>query len=149
MTRDAITGQFLPVPAADRFIRKIDKTDTCWEWQGARFAGGYGMFNPTHTTTVTAHRFAYELFVGPIPDGLDIDHLCRNRSCVNPAHMEPVTEAENTRRGLTAKLRVEDVREIRRLLSLGMSQSAVARRFGVTQTNVCCINRRHTWRDVA
>jgi hypothetical protein len=70
----------------------------CWWWKGARKRGGYGhMSVDDHMKLV--HRLAWELTVGPIPDGHEIDHLCKNRSCLNPAHLEPVTKEENVRRG--------------------------------------------------
>ncbi|WP_375791707.1 HNH endonuclease signature motif containing protein [Actinoplanes campanulatus] len=56
------------------------------------------MFRNEHGKAVTAHRYSYESLIGPIPDGLTIDHLCRNRPCINPDHLEPVTQAENNRR---------------------------------------------------
>ncbi len=72
----------------------------CWPWIGAIGTGhGYGNFGVSASCTKEAHRFAYELLVGPIPKGLDLDHLCRVRCCVNPAHLEPVTRAVNLRRG--------------------------------------------------
>jgi hypothetical protein len=83
----------------ERFWSKVRRTETCWEWTAGKKPAGYGAFADGYTT-VLAHRFAYELLVGPIPEGLHIDHLCRNRACVNPAHMEPVSTAENTRRGM-------------------------------------------------
>lgn len=81
-----------------RFLTRVDipDDDACWEWQGGR-ARGYGMFwinGQNHG----AHRVAYEHFVGPIPADMEIDHLCRNRSCCNPAHLEAVAPAENLRR---------------------------------------------------
>ena len=84
----------------DRFWEKVKKTDTCWNWTAARFKSGYGAFRigGRDGATVYAHRFSYELLAGPIPEGLPIDHLCRNVRCVNPDHLEPVTQAENTRR---------------------------------------------------
>lgn len=70
----------------------------CWLWQGAITSAGYGT-TAVEGRTRGAHRVAYEAFVGPIPPGLQIDHLCRVRHCVNPDHLEPVTSLENTLRG--------------------------------------------------
>ena len=67
----------------------------CWRWTGSISPNGYGRFN-----LIYAHRRSYELHVGPIPEGLTIDHLCRHRWCVNPAHLEPVTRGENVLRGV-------------------------------------------------
>lgn len=80
----------------------------CWIWTGRRQEEGYGRFGVRELTpsgTKLAHRAAYELTVGPIPDGLHLDHLCRVPACVNPSHLEPVTVKENTRRGLNGVLR--------------------------------------------
>ncbi|HSS09404.1 MAG TPA: HNH endonuclease [Acidimicrobiales bacterium] len=94
-------------PLAERFWSKVKITPTCWLWTGNRNPNGYGILGitvvPGRRTKVGAHRIAYELLVGPIPEGLTIDHLCRVRHCVNPAHLEPVTQGENTRRGGNAK----------------------------------------------
>lgn len=76
-----------------------DDPNACWEWRGHIMWAGYGTFNPGEGQSFRAHRWAYEHFIGPIPKGMHIDHLCRNRKCVNPKHMEPVTNWENTLRG--------------------------------------------------
>lgn len=83
--------------AATRFWAKVEKTDTCWLWTAA-LVKGYGRFYDTDMRPVGAHRWAYELLVGPIPEGLTIDHLCRVRRCVNPDHLEVVTQRENVAR---------------------------------------------------
>jgi hypothetical protein len=67
-------------------------------WTGAKSKNGYGHFRTSGDKLHYAHRFAYELLIGPIPEGLQLDHLCRNRACVRPEHLEPVTHVENIRR---------------------------------------------------
>lgn len=84
----------------ERFWDKVDTSgEDCWPWVAGKDASGYGSFRLTSEKTVRAHRHSYELLVGPIPPGLDLDHLCRNRHCVNPGHLEPVTRVENIMRG--------------------------------------------------
>lgn len=86
----------------ERFKSKIEKTDTCWLWLGALDKGGYGIFmSSKEGIRFPAHRASYEIFKGKIPIGLQLDHLCRNRKCVNPNHLEPVTARENNRRGFS------------------------------------------------
>lgn len=85
----------------DRFWAKVDQSGDCWLWTAATSAKGYGQFRASRgASQVAAHRYAYMDLVGPIPDGLALDHLCRVRNCVNPAHLEPVTTAENNLRSL-------------------------------------------------
>lgn len=85
-----MTDTLKPCP----FESKIDKSGDCWLWTGAVQSRGYGNFR-----SKLAHRVAYEKYVGEIPKGLTLDHLCRNRLCVNPDHLEPVTQYRNNMRG--------------------------------------------------
>lgn len=90
-----------PVPEITRFLAKSEPSgDGCIIWTGFLDRDGYGQFTAAGRRNVRAHRWAYEHHVGPIPDGLVIDHLCRVRHCVNPEHLEVVTVRENTLRGL-------------------------------------------------
>lgn len=86
----------------ESFWALADKTDECWNWSGSIHRLGYGQVRWGGGFR-KAHRVAYELAIGPIPDGLELDHLCRNRRCVRPDHLEPVTHAENVRRGRVHK----------------------------------------------
>jgi hypothetical protein len=86
---------------ADRFWAKVDKTSSCWLWAGATERNGYGRFNVTKKNQIPAHRWTYEQVNGPVPEGLELDHLCRVRNCVNPDHLEAVTHRENMRRSMS------------------------------------------------
>lgn len=89
-------------PLAERFWAKVEKTDWCWHWTAGVDKDGYGrIWVSQKARTRRAHRIAYEMLVGPIPSGLTLDHLCRNPACVNPDHLEPVTNRENILRGNT------------------------------------------------
>lgn len=89
------TRRDLPV----RMLEKIRiMSGPCWVWWGGRTSAGYGQIT-IKGRPIPAHRFVYEMLVGPIPRGLVLDHICRNTSCLNPDHLEPVTVGENLRRG--------------------------------------------------
>ncbi len=87
-------------PLAERLFPRVDADGICWLWTGARNRGGYGVISRGRRDgAVIVHRAVWELLVGPIPEGADLDHLCRVRACCNPDHLEPVTRAVNVARG--------------------------------------------------
>lgn len=101
------TPELAPKPSLEeRFWAKVDKTGGCWLWTGTQGSNGYGNFQDRTQKRGPAHRWAYEFAVGPIAEGLVLDHLCRNPACVRPDHLEPVTYKENSRRGLSTGIRV-------------------------------------------
>ena len=101
MFQEAVKGKVRNVgnqTLETRFWAKVRKTETCWMWTACLLRDGYGLFS-VNGALVRAHRFAYELLVGPIPQGFTLDHLCRSRACVRPEHLEPVTNKDNVLRG--------------------------------------------------
>lgn len=93
-------------PPQERFFRFVEQDEWgCWNWTGRRYREGYGQFNPGRKwgwpAILRAHHFAYEAFVGPVPDGHQLDHLCRNRACCHPRHLEAVPPVVNNHRGDT------------------------------------------------
>jgi hypothetical protein len=101
---NAIVGRWGPHTPEERFWAKVDKDgpNGCWLWLASIDAHGYSHAGKGRL----AYRLAYQLVRGPVPAGLELDHLCRNKLCVNPDHLEPVTHAENVRRGALHRRRV-------------------------------------------
>lgn len=118
----------------------------CWIWQlrktapNSRSTGGYGKMRHKGKEYL-AHRFYFEQAHGQIPAGLELDHLCRVRDCVNPSHLEPVSRLENMRRSSSLKLSVTDAKEIERLVGTGLSSYKIAPMFGVSRQTVDLVRR--------
>jgi hypothetical protein len=133
--------ELLPVRSlAERFWSRVQKGDGCWLWQGRRQRQGYGVFTVGRDPRL-AHRIAYKLGVGPIPDGQCICHRCDNPPCVNPAHLFAGTQQDNmadmvAKGRSSTKLSAEARIEVRRLQGMGVTQRAIAARFGVHQATV-------------
>ncbi len=151
-------------PFPERFTSRVGPPDAngCTPWLARCEPQGYGLiwFNGRQQK---AHRVAYQLFVGPIPEGMVLLHSCDNRRCVNLDHLRPGTTAENVRdrcqkgrssdrrgeKSATAKLTETDVREVLRLLSTGLTQREVAAQFGVWQPAISKIHLRQRWAHLA
>lgn len=120
---------------------RVDEESGCWIWLRSISDTGYGNLMRDGRVQ-NAHRYYYERAKGPVPDGLDLDHLCRNRACVNPDHLEPLTRAENCRRGAGTKLDWAKVAVIR---ASHLPHTELAQRFGVTPTAIRYVRNGTTW----
>jgi hypothetical protein len=123
----------------------VDPDTGCWLWPH-HTSNGYGRIK-RNGKSLLVHRVIYARKHGSIPQGMDLDHVCRNRRCVNPDHLEPVPRAVNCQRGANAKLTPSDVAEIRALRG-SETQEAIAERFGVTVFNIRAIHGNLTWKNL-
>ncbi len=124
-------------------MKKAKFETPCWIWPFAANKNGYGNMQVDNRIT-DAHRFMYEFLIGPVPFKTELDHLCKIRLCVNPTHLEPVSHAENCRRGRNSKLTGEDVTKIR-TLAAKLSHREIAEMFGVSRTSVDLIMNGKRW----
>ena len=142
-----------------RFWDKVDKSGDCWEWKGAKNPDGYGRFR-LRSRLVQAHRFVYSLAYGNIPRGLCVCHHCDNPGCVNPNHLFLGTLVDNQRDSIAkercsrgerhgrTRLVDNDVHEIRRLCSLGVTQTLLAKMWKLSRPQVSSIVNKVSWKHI-
>lgn len=147
MTDDNGRKTLVGDPLGERFWSKVRKTEGCWEWIGGRATAGYGGYW-WGRKVIQAHRVAYEVLVGPIPDGAVIRHACDNPGCVRPDHLLIGTDADNAadcsrRDRRPARFSNAQAREIVGRYAAGESQRALARALGTSQAEIWyVVNRR-------
>ena len=128
----------------------VDQETGCWIWQGSLSPEGYGQLGRKGSGTRQAHRWYYEQRFGPIPKGLELDHVktrgCIHRSCVNPDHLEPVTPVTNARRSNASKLTIELAREIRSFRGID-TYEIIAERYSVCPATVSHIMNGRSWKE--
>lgn len=148
---------------AERFWARVDivdDEDSCWEWQAATNRSGYGkVYTREAGEPIPAHRVAYGLENGPIPDGMFVLHVCDNPSCCRPSHLELGTLQDNyadmVQKGRhqhgeshhSARLTAEQVMDIRRRANGGENQRRLAEEYGVSPATICNIKKQTTWRE--
>lgn len=126
----------------DRFWAKVERQgpEDCWLWTGGQTKRGYGIFYPVRDQHEGSHRVAYRISIGPIPEGLEIDHLCRTKLCCNPTHLEPVTHIENVRRHFRLQTHCKNGHEL-------SDQNTYIRKEGQRQCRECKRIRMQNLRD--
>lgn len=138
-------------PVKERFESNFVKSAGCWNWQSGLAHNGYGRFKINYMS-VKAHRFAYELYLGPIPDGLLVMHMCDNRQCVNPDHLTVGDQKENVRdcvvKGRRGKLQPADIPEIRKLIGAKVPISDIAAQYKVDRDTISAIGSGKAWSSI-
>lgn len=143
----------------ERFLTYIcpDADTGCWDWIGACTGGGYGAFR-VGLKTRPAHRVAFELFVGPIPDGMQVLHSCDNPKCVNPRHLRAGTQSDNvkeafdkgrvTNEGVNHSQHILTEKDVVAIRNSEEPQTVLADRYGVARTTISSVQIGKSWRHV-
>lgn len=148
--RHFLTGHHRRLSPVDYVVEDRGYKTPCWIWQLGLSTGGYGQYSIPggKGKSMPAHQHFYEEKYGPVPPGLELDHLCRVRRCCHPDHVEPVTVAVNNQRGLQAKLTRAQVDEIRvRYAAGGVTQLELADEYGVADAYISQVVNYKTWRN--
>lgn len=131
------------------YIKQSESQGGCWVWMGIIDSKCYGKYQLIKNckSVIQAHRAVYQDLVGPIPNNLQLDHKCRNHRCVNPDHLEIVTNATNVRRASDTKLTLEIARQIRDGALKGETQRQIASRYKISQRLVWSILHNEVWQE--
>ena len=124
-------------------MKRIQRKTDCWIWPYSIDGSGYGVIGKGKKL-YGAHKFIFELLVRPTPSSCELDHICCNKMCVNPSHLQPVSHAENCRRGKQTKLTQENVKWIRKMAGV-MTQQKIADKFGVSRASIGYILQGKRW----
>lgn len=143
-------GIYDHIRVGDEKRYKIDLKNGCWNYtMSIAPTTGYGQYSKYlgkgKYKNVSAHQYFYEKYNGKVPVNKELDHICRNRKCVNPKHLEPVSAAENVRRGEKTKLTSQKVKQIRNMYKQNTKQYTLANIFGVNQSQISRIVNNLRW----
>lgn len=142
-----LPGHHLRKSSVDFLVQDMGFNTPCWVWQRAKTRNGYGS-TWSAGQWMGAHVLYYTRKHGPVPNGMELDHLCRVRQCVNPDHLEPVTSAENIRRSPVAKLTANQVVDIKQRLQQGVANKVLAEDYGVSRPLISNIKRGVAWAEI-
>ena len=128
----------------DDELYKVDTKSGCWNFTGSLLKSGYGQIQ-RNKKSIYIHRYFYEKYKKVVPQGYELDHLCKNKKCVNPLHLEAVTHYENCLRGSATKLTEEIVQNMRNLYKSGWKKIVLARLFKISRAHVGRIIEGKSW----